>query len=211
MRLSASQIKTYSASKAKRAGQYILWVKDEFQNDSFNVGNLFELRLTKWVEDFQILEWVQDLEKAIQDFDNLKHNAEWLEFKSWDIQVFLQWEINGVEFVWYADNIIDGVIEDIKTCKYPTNIESGAINMWSGMTTYQEYELQIRIYMVLTWLKKWRIIEVAKHKYKDEKPRNQIIEFKWSDKWNKQMEDKFFPIIDEMMTLYAQYNRWTTT
>ena len=45
------------------------------------------------------------------------------------------------------------------------------------MSSYDEYKLQLRAYMKLTWKTKAKIIEVAKHKYKDERnehPSNRV-------------------------------------
>lgn len=206
MILSASQIKTFNASKAKRAWQYLLGIKDEFKSDALPLWQLFELRLTKWVEDFELIKDVAEPEKVVEQYDNLKHNAEWLDFKAWYLQVKCEWTINGSEFVWYIDNITDWVIEDIKTAQYLTKQDNNSVNMRSWLSTMDEYALQLRIYMKLTWIQKARIIEVSKHKYKDEQPRNQIIEFEWSDERDNAMQDKWYPVMDEMKALYQKYN-----
>jgi len=41
-------------------------------------------------------------------------------------------------------------VVDIKTTKYLTNPEPESKNMWSNLSSYEEYELQLWVYMSLT-------------------------------------------------------------
>jgi len=208
MRLSPSQIKTFCASKAKRAGQYILWIKDEFQNDAFDLWQCFEYYLLNqkdWL-DF-ILEWktLLDFDKFIWDYDTLKINSEWLNFEKWQSQVKVEWELFGSEFMGYVDNLTEDWIDDIKTCRYLTKQDNASENMRSGMPTMDEYKLQLWIYCKLLWRTKARIIEICKHPYKDKRQWRQIIEFDFSN--DKDMVEKYEPIIKEMQFLYNKYKK----
>ncbi len=207
MKLSVSQIKTFIWSKSKWAWSYILWIKDEFNNDSLPLGNLFEHYLITWQDQYEIIKDVSDMEKIIETYDTLKHNAIWLDMPIGDTQVKLQWYINDVEFVGYIDNLYEWVVRDIKTAQYLTKKENESKNMWSWLSYYEEYELQMWVYMKLGWYKLWKIAEISKHKYKDWKSYNQIIEFVWSDEWDKKMEEKYYPIINEIIKLYKEYER----
>lgn len=110
-------------------------------------------------------------------------------------------------FVAYIDNFNDDCIDDIKTAHYLTNKDNTAKNSWSGMSTWEEYELQLWVYMKLTGSKKARILEVAKHKYKDERHAHQIIEFEMTEEFDKRMTDKYQPIVEEMSLLYNKYKQ----
>jgi len=209
MRISASQIKTFTGSKSKRAWRYILWIKDDIENDAFLVGTAYE----NWIltGDDRVKEVikqseqkVKDMEKLLEDLEIAKFNSKGLEFERWKFQVEISWTLFGVDFVGYIDNLTDERIDDIKTCKYPSK-EDWWKNMWSNITTREEYELQLRMYMKALNRDKARIIEVSKHKYKDWKPRNQIIEYKMTDEFDLYMTWKWKPVIMEMIDLYNKY------
>lgn len=212
MRLSASQLKTYNNSPAQRAGKYILWL-DEFQdNDATVTGRLFEHRVFTGKDNYDIITEAKekvstiDTEKIIHDFDVLKSHYTVPKMKIWDTQVFCEWTINDVEFVGYIDNLEGDTIRDVKTSYYLTKQDSKSINFWSGMTSIEEYELQLWIYMLLTGKKKANILEVAKYEYKKEWDYSQVIEFEMTDDFNTTMEDKRFPIMDEMKALHTKYS-----
>lgn len=207
MKLSPSQIKAFIGSKSKRAGRYILWIVDAHNNDSLALWTLFEQFLITGDDNYKILEeyTIDNMEKLITDYDNLKHNAIWLNMPMWATQVKVEWVINDIEFVWYIDNLVDWVIYDIKTAQYLSKVDNTTKNMRSWMSYYEEYELQMRIYMRLWHCTTARIAEVAKYRYKDWNSHNQIIEFMRSDEWDKKMEQTYFPIMDEMKELYSKY------
>ena len=146
-----------------------------------------------------------DPEVLLEKYENIKHNSSNLDFKIGDRNVKVEWQICGEDFLWYLDNYNPDCIDDIKTVTYLTKPDWKAKNFWSGMTYIEEYELQLRIYMSLTWINKSRIIEVSKHKYKDDRIANQIIEFEMTEEFDKRMRGKYFPIIKEMRILYNKY------
>lgn len=208
MRLSVSQIKTYNASPAKRAWLYILWIKEDYSNDAMLLWQAFENWLITKHDNLEKIIWnkeVEDMEKFVQDYDTLKFNAEWTELNLWKQQVRVQGKLFGLDFIWYIDNLTDERVEDIKTTRYLTKPDSKSKNMWSGMTTMEEYELQLWIYCKLLWRKKWRILEFAKHRYKDNRKASQIIELEITDEFDKEMEVKYWKIIEEMKKLYNKY------
>lgn len=207
MKRSKSQLTTFNASKSKWAGMYILGIKDIIENDALWLWQLAEHRLITKQDDYSILENanIQDMEKTIAEYDNIKHNAEWLEIPKWQTQAKVEWVLLWQLFVWYIDLLTDDTVIDIKTSKYLTNPESESKNMWSGLSSYEEYELQLWIYMSLTGKKKGQIIEVSKHKYKDERNAHQTIDFERSDERNEKMTAKRQPVVDEMVELYNKY------
>lgn len=119
-------------------------------------------------------------------------------------------EVNGIigdyQFVGYIDNLTD-IIDDIKTSHYLTKKDGGQKNHRSGMTTYEEYELQLWVYMKIANIKKSRIIEVATHKYADDnRCEHQILDFELTDEFDKKMSDKYFPIFAEMKEMKNKYS-----
>lgn len=212
--ISTSSIKTYIGSKSKRAGSYILWVKDPSDNqDALQLWKMFEEWLFTGKDNRSIIEWIEiyDKEKFAQDYDTLKRNAEWIVMNKGKQQVEVKWELFGVPCRWFIDNLTeDNVIEDIKTSQYLSK-EWWAKNFWSGMDYREEYALQLRIYHMLTWFNKAKIIEVSKHKYVTKKDvdrhENQIIEFNFDDEYDKRMIEKYEPVVKEMKELWEKYNK----
>ena len=207
LRISPSAIKTFVASKAKWCWQYILWIKDEFENDSLLIWKLFENYLFTGNDDWSILEWqkIQDNEKLVEAYDNLKYNADWDLFLDWDKQVEVKWDLFGIPYVWYIDRLTD-FIEDIKTSQYLTK-DDWVKNMRSGMSYWDEYRLQLYLYSKATWNRNTRIREYSKFKYKDWCKSKQIIEFIWTDEMYKEMEDKLRPIVEEMKELWGKFTK----
>ena len=205
---SVSQIKTFCWSKAKWAWKYILWIEDDFEkNDSLILWKMFEYWLMNWKDNVEEIIWDQevvDMEKLIEDYDTLKHNAQWLEFEKWSSNYKVEWDLLWQKFVWYIDNLTESYIDDIKTARYLSK-EDWSINMWSWMSTNDEYKLQLRVYMKLLGRNKSRIIEIAKHKYKDERNEHQIIEFELTPEFDKEMTEKYQPVINEMSNLYKKH------
>jgi len=207
MKLSVSQLKTYNASPAKWAGFYILWIKEKIENDALWLWQIAENWLVTGQDDYSILENanIQDMEKTIEQYDIIKHNAKWLEIPKWVAQYKTEWVLLWQMWVWYIDIITEDEVIDIKTSQYLTNPETTSPNMWSWLSSYDEYALQLWVYMKLTGRSRGKIIEVSKHKYKDERNSNQILEFVMSDEWDKAMTDKRQPIVDEMVALYNKH------
>lgn len=209
MRLSVSQVKTFCSSKSKRAGKYILWVRDDwFWEDSMACWKLLEHYLMTWQDNYQLIEWmkIEDMEWVITKYDATKHNAQWLEFVRGQSNVEVNGMIGDYQFVGYIDNLTD-MIDDIKTSYYLTKKEGWQKNHRSGMTTYEEYELQLRVYMKIANIKKSRIIEIATFKYKDEeRHEHQILNFELTDEFDKRMSDKYFPIFAEMKEMKDKYS-----
>lgn len=209
MKISVSQLKTYNASPAKWAGLYILWIKEDISNDAFVLGQLAEQRLITGQDDWSILEWkdIIDKEKFNDAYEAIKHNSQWLVIPKWVYQYKMEWIIDKFSFIGYADIIDEECVYDIKTSQYLTKLDSNSLNMWSNLSSYDEYALQLWIYMKLTGKKKAQILEVSKHKYEDNKPYNQIIEFTWSEEWDKKMSDKWIPVMYAMQDLYTKYKQ----
>jgi len=208
-RISCSQLKKFNASKAERAGKYIMWIKEQFQNDAFPLWLLFENWLMTGKDEYDKFldgQEIVDKAKLLQDYDTLKHNSKGLKFEVWEPQYEIKGELFWVPILWYVDNLTDEWIDDIKTTRYLNKKDSKQINSRSGMTYYEEYETQLWIYMKLMWRKKGRILEIAKHKYKDKRHANQIIEFHWSKAWDKKMTEKRQPIVEEMWKMRDEYS-----
>lgn len=205
MRLSVSQLKKFNASKAQWAGEQILWVKDVYEKDSLLLWNLFENYVFEWNDNYELLKdkLVVNMETLVEKYDNLKHNFIGLSVPKWVQQLKIEWQINGVDFKWYIDNVEENneVIWDIKTSTYLNKCEYTNTNSWSWLSYYAEYELQMWVYMKLWGYKTGKIAEVAKHKYVDGRNANQIITFERSDAWDKKMESIWFPKIDEMVEM----------
>lgn len=207
--LSPSSIKTFVGSQAKWAWTYILGVRDSYDNkDALQLGKMFEEYLCTWKDNWAICDGIEieDKEKFIESYDNLKRNAIWLEFEKWKRNVEVKWELFGYPIVWYIDNLLDDCIDDFKTTQYLSD-DKPTKNFWSGMSYREEYELQLRIYMKITWIKKSRILEVWKFKYKDNRHANQIIEFEMTEEFDKKMTEKYEPIVKEMFDMYTRLSR----
>lgn len=205
LRLSVSCIKTYCWSKSKFAWSYILWVKDTFENDSLALGKMFEEWLVTGKDNWDLVQdkEVVNSEKFIKQYDALKFNARGIPFKKWDTQVEVKGELFWHEFIWYIDNLTEERVEDIKTICYLSKPEDSK-NDRSGMNYQEEYELQIFLYLYMTWRTKWRILEVSKFPYKN-KIVNQVIEFHMTDEWKDKMLKKLEPIITDMYALYDSF------
>lgn len=207
--LSVSQLKAYNASRAQWAGKYILWLKDDYKDDALVLGQLAEIYLFTGNDEFKLLEGkdLNNKEKLLEEYENIKYNAIWLEFTKWDVQFKVQGNLLGMPFIGFIDNFNPNLIDDIKTVKYLTNVEDvkDNRNFWSGLSNYEEYELQMWVYMKLANVNKSRIIEVSKHRYKDGKNAHQFIYFELTEDMDKRMVNKRGPIIWEIEALYNYY------
>ena len=52
---------------------------------------------------------------------------------------------------------------------------------------------------------------MQKHKYKDERNANQVLEFELTDEFDKKMTDKRQPIVEQMVTLYNRHKWYVST
>ena len=205
MKISISQIKTAHASIAKRAGQYILWIKEDFESDSLPLGNMFENWLITGKDNDELLKWVVDLDKFNENYQNLKHNTKGLEVPVWEYQKKIEGELFGLPYVWYIDIFNDDCIYEIKTVSKVISVEWDYPNMRSWLSYMDEYKLQMRAYMKTTWVKKAKIIAIGKFLYKDERSDHKIIDIDWSDELDQEMTRKFTPTVDKMKDLYNRF------
>lgn len=210
--LSVSSIKTFCSSKAKRAGKYLLWIKEDTDfGDSLSIGKLFENWLFTGEDKYELCENVKSMENIVEAYDTLKWNAQGLQFNKWERNKEVRWELFGMPVVGYIDNYNTDSLDDIKTSQYLSKKDSNQINHWSGMTYYEEYELQLWVYHKLTGINKCRILEVSKHKYVTKKDadrhENQIIEFNFDEEYDKIMTEKYEPIVQEMKQLWDKFNK----
>lgn len=207
MKLSVSQVKTFTGSQAKWAGKYILWIQDEFKSDALLLGNLYEHYLIHWEDNWDIAEnkTIHNPEKLAEDYEWLKHNGQHIDVPKGSYQTKVEGKLLWQEWVGYIDLLTDDTIIDIKTVYRPTKTDSKTKNMWSGLTSYEEYELQMWVYMSLTWYKQADIIEIAKFQYKDWRQSNQIIHFERSDDRNYSMTERREPVVENMAHIRAKH------
>lgn len=210
--LSVSSIKTFCSSKAKRAGKYIMWIKEDTDfGDSLSIGKLFENWLFTWLDKYELCENVKSMENIVEAYDTLKWNAQWLQFNKGEWNKEVRWELFGMPVVGYIDNYNSDCIDDIKTSQYLSKKDSNQINHWSWLTYYQEYELQLWVYHMLTGINKCRILEVSKHKYVTAKDKDrhefQIIEFNFDEEYDKRMIEKYGGVVKEMKELWDRFNK----
>ena len=209
MKYSVNQIKNFCGSKSKWAGKYILNIEDNFQpNDALLLWRIFETYLITGNDTIEELIWdseVVDIASLLEDFENLKYNASELEVEKGGHQIKVEWELLGQLFQWYVDIMTEDTVIDIKTARYLTKKDWDSKNMRSNLSNMEEYELQCWVYMKLSKRKKAKIIEVAKHKYKDDRKSAQIIEFELTEEMDKRMTEQYQPIVNEMSELWNKY------
>ena len=207
--ISPSQIKTANASLAKRVWERVLWIYQDYESDAFILWNAFEQYICEWVDDLQrfcIWKNVYDPEKLANDYNALLHNGEWIVLPSWVLQKKIKWNLFGYNFVWYADLYTKDCIYDIKTTRFLTDEKKWYPNSRSGLSIYEEYKLQLWCYMKVSWVKRSRIIEVSKHRYKDWRKARKIFDFSLTNEFDLYMQNKYKPLIDKMNTLYNKYH-----
>lgn len=207
---SVSSVKTFCSSKAKWAGKYILKIQEDTDFwDSLSIGKLFEHRLMTGEDKYELCENVKNMEDIVTAYDTLKWNSEWMVFERGEWNKEVKWEVLWVPFVWYIDNFTKDCIYDIKTSQYLSKEDSKQINHRSWMTYYQEYELQLWVYHMLTGINKCRILEVSKHKYVTAKDKDrhehQIIEFNFDKAYDENMSAKYWPIVNEMKEMLTKF------
>ena len=206
-RISVSQIKTFIKSKAERAGKYLLNIREDKQEDYFIMGHVFEAWIMFWKDiSDKYLKEIKNKKTFFEEFETLKYNSEWLEFirgkNNYEVKGKLFWQ----DILWYIDSYTKDEIIDIKTTQY---LSKDDWKKWLfGMNSYDSYKLQLWIYFRLTWVKKTKIIEVSKHRYKNkERHEHQIIEFNWTKEEDLKMEKKYKPIIEEMNEMFNKFNK----
>ena len=218
MRISVSQIKTFLKSKAEWAGKYCLWLRETLQEDFFIIWHVFEDWILTWEDTTdKYRKEIKNINTFNEELDNLKFNSTWLidSFEVWELQKEIKWELLWADFIWYIDNFTKDCIYDIKTAKYLAK-DDWKISMFSWLTKYDEYKLQLWVYSQFTWVRKTAIIEVAKHKYVEKKPtkkepnpkpryEHQIIEFYFDEEEDKKMEKRYWKIVKEMGVLYNKF------
>lgn len=209
MYISISQIKTANASLAKRAWEKILWITQQRESDSLDLGNMFEHYLINKEDAYdRFLQNITDKEKFIATYDALKHNAIGLEVPEWDYQYKVESELFWCPFIGYIDIRQKECLYDIKTIYRTWDIDGKNVNHWSWLTYLEEYELQMRAYMKTTWIKKSKILAVWKFLYADKRNDNRVLDIDRSDELDARMTAKIWPLVEQMQTLYSKH-KWT--
>lgn len=226
MRLSVSQLKKFHWSPAQRAGEYILWIKDDQTKDHFVVGNAIHKYL-ETLDDNIAMKIIRDSDLSLkakttayeqyaigkENFFNIPDSVFNETFnttkkrflKKWENELKVPWEYEGVSFVWYIDKKIRNCVIDYKCITKFTNMNTNSIFTW--LTKYQEYAIQMYFYMLATKSKKWYILEILKVKQKTKAPDQhyRLIPFvyndaliaevepiiKWCIKWIKQIKEMY--------------------
>lgn len=208
MIISASQIKCFLNSKAKWAGKYVLWIKEEFNSESLVVGKAIENYVLTGdeinINNYDTF-WL-DIDKIMKDYEETKYNAQWIVIPKWEQQKEVRWIINWVEYVGYIDSYSDWIIYELKTASLLTQKDWKA-SIFSWIPTYEEYRLQCWLYMRALWADA-KLVEIWKHRYKDWRVSNQIFDFKWSKEFDDEMTGLYVPVIDEMKEMFDKYSKF---
>lgn len=207
IRLSVSQIKKYMKSPSQRAGEYILWIKDEFKNDALHIGSAFHkyCETGNYEEAVKIIELCEDQSTALDQFYTLTHNFDKFDLTKWEAEIKMECELWWVPFVWYIDDLTDYVTDYKSVSSLSKKDDKPA--MRQAQSNYDEYMLQAYIYMKGTGKPKARFVEVMKKNLKTRPDEYwQIIEFEMSQELEDYMNEKYQPIIKEMIELYNKHN-----
>lgn len=208
MIISASQIKCFLNSKAKWAGKYVLGIKEDFNSESMVVGKAIENYVLTG-EEINLNNYDTfglDVDKIMKDYEETKHNTQWIVIPKWEQQKEVHWIVNWVEYIWYIDSYSEWVIYELKTASLLTQKDWKA-SIFSGIPTYEEYRLQCWLYMRALWADA-KLVEIGKHLYKDGRISNQIFEFKWSKEFDDEMLGLYGPVIDEMKEMFDKYSKF---
>lgn len=204
---SVSQIKKYMKSPSQWAGEYILWVKDEFKSDALHIGSAFHKYCeTKSHKDREsLLAPCEDLPTAIDQYQVLCDNFDKFELSvEWENEIKFETILWWVPFIGYIDNLTD-VVTDYKSVSSLSKREDKPA-MWQAQSNYDEYMLQGYIYMKATNKPKARFIEVMKKNLKTRPDEYwQIIEFEMTQELDDYMTEKYQPIVNEMVELYKKH------
>lgn len=205
---SISQLKKFNADPAAWWWKYILGIDSPGNPEAFCLWNLAEHRLCTHEDKYEIMEDYKllDDDKVIEWYDIIKSNAEWLPCIEWETQLFVEGDIWGYKLIWYIDVLQGDTIIDIKTSRYLSK-EWWWVNMRSGLTSYEEYELQLWFYMKATGKRLAQIIEVAKHDYKKkgEWHSRQVIDFNRTDEMDKKRTNRSLWLLEEMNNLHNKF------
>ena len=205
MKISVSQIKKYMKSPAEWAGTYILGIKDEWSNDAVSIWKAIHYYLETWDKFgmYNVLE-VEDTGKAVEQLDILIDNIEKFDIPKWEHEVMVDADLLGLPAVWYVDLLTDDEVIDFKTVSKLSKPDDKPWT-WQAVNNYEEYKLQMWYYMKATGRKKARILELMKKRFKTKEVNGQWIEFEWSDEFDKEMINKYWPIVLEMQDLYNKH------
>lgn len=204
--ISISQIKKFMKSKSQWAWEYILWIKDEFKNDSFDIWKA----LHKYIETKDIelakkeMENVEDKEKALETFEILLKNLAEFDLPKWEHEVKVDFDIWGWQAIWFVDLLTDDCVYDFKTVSSLSKPDDKPA-MWQVVNNYEEYKLQMYFYMYATGKKKAKILEIMKKEFKTKSVPWQWIEFEMTDELANDMFNKYQPIVSEMLTILNQH------
>ena len=218
--LSISQVKKFMKSKAQWAGEYILWLKDERKDDSLYIGSAFhkvlELYNLNWKRDdnawHDILSSCEDKEKAIEVYDCLINNIKKIDnLERWEQEVKVNFKLFWADFLWFIDCLTSDCVIDYKTVSSLSKEDS---NPWfrQAENNYADYKFQLRAYAKATNRRKWKIIEIMKKTLKtrpDE--RGQVIEFEFDEQTDKEMEEKYWGVVKEMVDLLEKHKNINAT
>ena len=208
MIISASQIKCFLNSKAKWAGKYVLGIKEDFNSESMVVGKAIENYVLTG-EEINLNNYDTfglDVDKIMKDYEETKHNTQWIVIPKWEQQKEVHGIVNWVEYVGYIDSYSEWIIYELKTASLLTQKDWKA-SIFSGIPTYEEYRLQCWLYMRALWADA-KLVEIGKHLYKDGRISNQIFEFKWSKEFDDEMLGLYGPVIDEMKEMFDKYSKF---
>ena len=100
-----------------------------------------------------------------------------------------------------------------------------SVSQYSNLPISMEYKLQARLYMLATWCDTFHIVEIKTNEYKRHTPsgkdkyesdeayrdaHRQVITYKRSDDFSKEMSEYFDPIIDEIVAVTKLYQNVIT-
>lgn len=202
---SPSQVKKYNASPAEWAWSKFLGIKTEYSDEtSLVVGNMVEYYLIHKNHNYDLMdnkkvdkEKLSDqYEKALAVIDRYGDQS-----PTWEYQVKLTWDILWVSWLWYADILNSDTVIDIKTSARQTNPETTSPNMWSGMSTYDEYAFQLWVYMKLSDRSHGQIFEIPKTKSWSV----QIFDFYMTKDFDDKRTERTGQRIQEMNALWDRY------
>ena len=205
MKISVSQIKKFAKSPSQWAGQYILWIKDEFSSDAMDIGTALHSYIETWSkgEAYNKLLSVDNKEKAVEQLDILIKNLEEFEIPQGERELKCNGKLFWFDCVGYIDLLTDDEAIDFKTVSSLSKPDDNPW-MWQRFNNYEEYKLQAYFYMIATWRKKARILELMKKEFKTKKVPWQWIEFNLED-IEKEVTEKWKPYVEDMYNIYNLY------
>lgn len=228
-KISFSQLKSFINDRAAWAWSYALWLWSNKTWPWTQAWKLFHqwLHRERAINDDQIklldviLEqektkkyWKEISPEAYPIFEQLKTNYLWSNFKD---MYQITFEDSELEFVFDYNSakcvcIIDWVdrvkedkpvIVDYKSVQNLTKVGDYGRTLTSELWAYWERELQAWMYMMWTWYDRVDFFEIRNAEFKTIPlaDRSQILSFYWTPEWLEDMNKKYIPILDEMITL----------